>query len=122
MFDMTRTIIENFFSKAHTRLYPLQTREPFPNVRGNLFNNIEECILCGMCQKKCPSQCITVDKDAKTWQVDPYACVYCGICVESCPVNCLYMESPHRKPTAEKIMNQMVQVKGPEKKKKAAEK
>jgi hypothetical protein len=32
------------------------------------------------------------------------------------------MESPHRKPTAEKIMNQMVQVKGPEKKKKTAEK
>jgi ech hydrogenase subunit F len=72
----------------------LPSAKPYENVRGNLDIKIEECIMCGMCEKKCPSQCITVNKEAKTWEVDPYACVYCGICVESCPTDCLFMDKP----------------------------
>lgn len=121
MLDMTATVVRNFLTKAHTRLYPFKVREVFDNVRGNLDNNIEECILCGMCQKKCPSQCITVDKEAKIWEVDPYACVYCGICVDHCPTNCLFMHKEYRKPAKVKENNQMLQLKGPEKKKKVAE-
>lgn len=121
MLDMTATIVRNFLTKPHTRLYPAEVRETFENVRGNLEISIEECIMCGMCQKKCPSQCITVDKAAKTWTVDPYACVYCAICVDNCPVSCLHMDKHYRKPVVLKEMNRQVQLKGPEKKKKSAE-
>jgi ech hydrogenase subunit F len=121
MFDMTATVLRNFLSKTHTRLYPFQVRETFENVRGNLDIRIEECIMCGMCQKKCPSQCITVNKDAKTWEVDPYSCVYCAICVDHCPVNCLFMRSEYRKPAKVKESNRQLQLKGPEKKKKSQE-
>lgn len=121
MLDMTATVLKNFLSKSHTRLYPFAVHEPYENVRGNLDIRIEECIMCGMCEKKCPSQCISVKKDAKTWEVDPYACVYCGICVDHCPTNCLFMDNHYRKPAKMKEMNQLIQVKGPEKKKKSAE-
>lgn len=118
MLDMTATVVRNFLTKSHTRLYPFEVREAFDNVRGNLGINIEECILCGICQKKCPSQCITVDKQAKTWNVDPYACVYCAICVDACPSHCLYMDKEYRKPAKLKENNSQLQLKGPEKKKK----
>lgn len=121
MLEMTATVLRNFLGKTHTRLYPFQVREAFENVRGNLDIRIEECILCGMCQKKCPSQCITVNKETKTWEVDPYACVYCGICVECCPTSCLFMPKDYRKPARTKELNQQLQLKGPEKKKKAKE-
>lgn len=121
MLDMTATVVRNFLTKTHTRLYPFEVREAFENVRGNLDINVEECIMCGMCAKKCPSQCITVDKDAKTWAVDPYACVYCAICVDTCPTKCLFMHKEYRKPAKVKELNRMIQVKGPEKKKKAKE-
>lgn len=121
MLDMTATIIRNFLTKPHTRLYPITVREPFENVRGNLDIEIEECILCGICSKKCPSQCITVSKEEKVWTVDPFACVYCAICVEHCPTHCLSMDKHHRKPVKVKEMNRQVQLKGPEKKKKATD-
>lgn len=121
MLDMTATVVRNFLTKSHTRLYPFDVREPFDHVRGNLEINIEECIMCGMCAKKCPSQCIMVSKSEKIWEVDPYSCIYCGICVDHCPVNCLYMDKHYRKPVNVKENKQMVQVHGPQKKKKDTE-
>ena len=121
MLDMTATIVRNFLARPQTRLYPAEVREIFENVRGNLEIEIEECIMCGMCQRKCPSECITVDKAGKTWTVDPYACVYCAICVDNCPVGCLHMDRHYRKPVQMKEMNRQLQLKGPEKKKKSKE-
>lgn len=118
MLNMTPVVIRNFLTKPHTRLYPFELREIPDNVRGNLEINIEECLLCGTCQRRCPSQCITVDKNAKTWTVDPYACVYCAICVDNCPTGCLSMDKHHRKPAMVKEMNEQVQLKGPERKRK----
>lgn len=99
---MTKTILKNLLTKYATRLYPFQKRETFTHSRGELKIVMEKCILCGVCQMRCPSQCIKVDKQAKTWEVDPFACVYCGICVEACPVKCLYQEKLYRAAVAEK--------------------
>lgn len=99
----TPTVVKNLLKKPATRNYPFQVREPFPNYRGELVINIDDCIFCGMCSRKCPSQCITVDKKAGTWQCDPHACVYCGYCRDSCPTKCLSMKDVHRKPMTEKI-------------------
>lgn len=63
---------------------------------GNLGIKIEECIMCGMCENV--SNLSRSLKEAKTWEVDPYACVYCGICVESCPTDCLFMDSHYQAP------------------------
>ena len=99
---MLKTVIKNLIGKKSTRLYPVQKREPFANVRGELVNDINSCIFCGMCSKKCPVSCITVDRAAKTWQHNPFECIYCGICVETCPKKCLSQKSEYKSPDYEK--------------------
>ena len=89
MLFMTPQILKNLFAKSATRMYPLEEREPFPRARGELIIEMEGCIFCGACARKCPSQCITVDKAAATWALDPMACICCGICVAACPKDCL---------------------------------
>ncbi len=106
---MTKTVLKNLMTKYATRLYPFQKIEPFRDVKGELKIEIEKCIFCGVCQMRCPSQCIAVDKKEKSWGVDPFACVYCGICVEVCPVKCLYQERMYRAPADSKQMVQHVQ-------------
>lgn len=101
MFMMT-TILKNLFTGYATRLYPVTKVETFRQQKGQLKLDIEKCTLCGVCRIKCPSQCISVDKAAKTWEVDPFACVYCGICVEACPTKCLYQEEMYKAPLAAK--------------------
>ena len=99
----TPTVVKNLLSKPATRKYPFVVREPFPNFRGELLIDIDKCIFCGTCQRKCPSQCITVDKEKGTWQCDPHACISCAYCVDACPTKCLSMKDVHRKPMTEKI-------------------
>lgn len=99
MFEMTRNVLKNLMGKYSTRLYPFDTREPFERFRGTLDINVEECIFCSTCAKKCPSQCITVDVKNRTWTCDSFACVYCAVCVESCPTQCMSMY-PVTKPAA----------------------
>jgi ech hydrogenase subunit F len=118
---MTGTILKNLFTKKSTRPYPVVVREPFAIARGELYNVIDECIFCSTCARKCPSQCITVDKEKGLWTCDPFACVYCGTCEEACPTHCL-----HHKQAWRQVSNQreMITMQGvpPKAKKKAAKK
>lgn len=52
---------------------------------------LDGCVYCGVCAKKCPVDAITVDREAKAWAVDADTCVNCGTCVASCPKKCLKM-------------------------------
>ncbi len=96
MLFMTPNVIKNLTRKSATRMYPTQVREPFADVRGELYNEIDQCIFCGTCARKCPSQCITVEKQTGLWKCDPFACIYCGICVDTCPTNCLHQKTTWR--------------------------
>lgn len=96
---MLFNVLRNFFGKSSTRNYPAEVRPAFKNSRGELINNIDDCIFCGNCSRKCPSQCITVDKKDSTWGCDPFLCVYCGVCVESCPTSCIHQEEHYRAPS-----------------------
>ena len=118
MLNMTKNVMQNLLSKFSTRLYPFEIREPFEGYRGELLNNIAECIFCKTCQVKCPSQCIEVDAKAGTWICDPFACVYCGVCVDHCPTKCLSMKNVHRTAAGEKFE---INLQGTPKKKKEKE-
>ncbi len=100
MFKMTPLVLKNLFSLKATRRYPRVVRAPFEGVRGALRNDIVNCALCSVCALKCPSHCITVDKQSATWRYDPFACVFCGICVSACTEKCLYQEQAYRNPVA----------------------
>jgi ech hydrogenase subunit F len=103
VFEMTPTILKNLFTKKATRRYPHVVRTPFPHVRGELYNDIENCTFCTVCAVKCPSQCITVDKKTAEWSCDPFVCVYCGICVDVCPAKCLGQKSKYRPVSRERL-------------------
>lgn len=76
--------------KPATRLYPAQRREPFPGSRGHIAFEINSCIFCNLCAKKCPTGAIVCSKKDKTWQIDHLKCILCGNCVDACRKSCLF--------------------------------
>lgn len=93
--SMMKTVLMSLFGKPATRLYPFETREPFALTRGHIEIDIESCIFCSICQKKCPTDAITVDRLAQTWAINRLACIQCNYCVESCPKKCLSMNNQY---------------------------
>lgn len=96
MKKMFSRIFKNFTSKPPTRLYPQVERDAFERTRGRIFFEEKDCIYCGICQRKCPSDAIVVDKLNKTWQLDPFRCIICNECVLSCPKKCIAMTNERR--------------------------
>lgn len=90
--SMIRNIVRNLFHRPATRKYPFEQREPIAGSRGHLKNDIDACIFCGLCVRRCPSAALAVTKNPKSWTFDPYRCVVCGACVEVCPKKCLSMD------------------------------
>ncbi len=103
MFSFAKTEFRNLFSKPATRPYPQQPREYPARTRGHIENDMDVCILCGLCSKKCPTGAITVDRTGKTWSISRFSCIQCGYCVESCPKKCLSMKQTYTQPGAEKM-------------------
>ena len=103
---MLPTVLANLFSKAATRNYPFTVRDNFEQARGELINDINRCIFCGTCARKCPSQCLTVERDKTegVWTLEFFACVGCGVCVDACPVNCLSQKTSHRPVAVERAV------------------
>ena len=82
---ITGMALKNLVSKPVTKLYPVEPQEYTSATRGHIHNDMEKCILCGICMKKCPTSAITVDKEARTWSINPYSCVQCEACIRACP-------------------------------------
>jgi formate hydrogenlyase subunit 6/NADH:ubiquinone oxidoreductase subunit I len=121
MLFMTPQILKNLFRPSATRHYPLEAREPFARSRGQLAIEIDGCVFCGACARKCPSDCIAVDKANARWTLDPMACVGCGVCVEACPKNCLIQAPHYRRPhTAREVVAVQGEIKPHRPAKKAA--
>lgn len=92
-----------------TLTYPYESL-PVPEVgRYRLHNEIDDCIVCDLCAKICPVNCIEIDaikatEDigltsdgtkkrlyAATFNIDLAKCCYCGLCTTVCPTDCLTM-------------------------------
>lgn len=86
-----KTVLSSLFKKEATLAYPVKPKVNDPLVRGHVAIEIENCIYCSMCQRKCPTGAISVKKDEKSWSIERFDCIQCGSCVESCPKKCLHM-------------------------------
>ncbi len=94
---------KEFFSPTVTVQYPYQTLEMPDNFRGHIQLICNEdgqsnCIVCMMCQRACPSNCISLagkkeegqkKKVLTKYMLDFTRCSLCGSCVESCNFNAL---------------------------------
>lgn len=67
--------------------------------RGLIKCDVDACIVCELCAKVCPVDCITIvwsrepgksGKVAGRFIVDYQKCMYCGLCVDPCPTNAIW--------------------------------
>ncbi len=95
---MRLTLVE-FFKPSVTVHYPHQTLKIPPRFRGHIELVRDEatgkplCYACKLCERACPSECISVDgvklegdkkKSVTEYQLDFTKCSLCGSCVEAC--------------------------------------
>lgn len=119
-FKLGGMTLKSLFSKPETIMYPVQERYKPEGLKGHIAIDVETCILCGICQKTCPTGSITVDKDGNSWSIDRFQCVQCGACWRSCPKESLTMENTYPAPSAQKTVDKFdVFPKKPERKPKA---
>lgn len=102
MFSMLKIVLPQIFKKSATVLYPIEAKERPAGMRGHVVNHIDDCIVCGICQNKCPSGAITVDRAARTWAIARFDCIQCAHCVNVCPRKCLKMLPERPKTIMEK--------------------
>lgn len=104
MSKMLTLITKNLFGKKKTRLYPAAPERPaFERSRGRIVFDKENCIMCGICSRKCPADAITVERNNAKWELNAFRCIICGECVASCPKKCLSMSNERRHSSDKKI-------------------
>ncbi len=102
LFKFGTIALKNLFSKPATRAYPDVPARQTPRTRGAVQVKIEDCIFCGLCNRRCPADAISVDRQTKSWTIRRMSCVQCGNCVQNCPKRCLTMEPAYPTPGADK--------------------
>lgn len=101
----SRTALKNLRSRPATLMYPKKKRAFFERTRGHI-ERLDNCVLCGLCAKKCPTSAITVDRQGKQWSIDRFKCIQCGSCVESCNKRSLVMRNEYTPPSEKKSAEQ----------------
>jgi len=105
LFSIGNTIIKSVFRKPATVLFPIVPMKTDELVRGQVAIDIDECIFCGMCHRKCPTNAIEVTRDEKKWAISRSRCILCTNCVEVCPKKCLEMKNRLAPASFEKIQD-----------------
>ena len=113
---------DNYFKNlqgTNTIQYPKQ-QLPIPEVgRYQLDVEMDDCIVCDLCAKVCPVDCIDIEaikatsaigqtSDGTTkrlyaakFDIDMAKCMYCGLCTIVCPTECIIMTNTYDRSVVE---------------------
>jgi NADH-quinone oxidoreductase subunit I len=94
--------LKSFAQKKVTYRYPDVPLVMPDRFRGIQYFDPEKCIVCNMCAKVCPTECITLtgkpnpDPEKKGKVIDTYdinfeICILCDLCTEVCPTEAVVM-------------------------------
>ena len=108
-----RLIFRSMLKKPATLMYPAVPRKWAEHTRGFIEIDIDNCIFCGICSRKCPTDAITVDKKEKRWSIERMGCIQCSCCVELCPKDCLANIAGYTSPDMEKVVDSFVKQDAP---------
>ena len=101
-FHLAKMSLRNLFKQPATKMYPVVAPTYTKMTKGHVVNDIDTCILCGICEKRCPTYAIHVSKPDRTWAIEHFACIQCMSCVRACPKKCMTMLPDYTKPAATK--------------------
>jgi NADH-quinone oxidoreductase subunit I len=103
-----KVTFDNLTRRAVTQQYPDVKPDLPARSRGVIALFEENCTVCMLCARECPSWCIYIDSHKETapptepgarershnmldrFAIDYSLCMYCGICVEVCPFDALF--------------------------------
>ncbi len=113
---------DNYFKQlggTNTIQYPHQKLEVPEVGRYQLEVEIDDCIVCDLCAKVCPVDCIDIESIKATeaigqtsdgttkrlyaakFDIDMAKCMYCGLCTIVCPTECIVMTNQYDRSVAQ---------------------
>lgn len=114
--EINKVSDDNYFKRlegTNTIQYPKQ-QLPVPEVgRYQLDVEMDDCIVCDLCAKICPVDCIDIESIKATeaigqtsdgttkrlyaakFDIDMAKCMYCGLCTVVCPTECITMTNKY---------------------------
>lgn len=101
-FKLGKMTLRSLFSKPETIRYPAEEPKHPSCMKGLIEYDYTNCIYCDICEKRCPTGAIHVDKKTQTWTIDHFSCIQCGSCVRECPKSCISMSPVLIHPATEK--------------------
>jgi len=108
-FSISKLVMGWSVKKPATRLYPFDKREPYAATRGSVVIDIGKCTFCTLCEKKCPTDAITMDRNTRSWTIDRLRCIQCKACVDACNKDCLGMDHQYTAPSTSRSVDTFVQ-------------
>lgn len=96
---MCGTIFTSLKRKSSCEMYPVKPSRSYKKTRGSIKIDSSKCTLCTLCDKKCPTHAIKVDRAAGYWKINRGKCILCKECVHVCRPGSLTMENQYMAPT-----------------------
>jgi len=105
--SITKTLFSSMLSKPATIKLTQMNSHYTQHTRGHVENDINACIFCGLCARRCPTHAIGVSKQERFWSIERFKCIQCNCCVEICPANCLLMANEQSPVSPEMITDKL---------------